>query len=210
MEVHPPEHPIHTWRDFFVHIATIVVGLLIAIGLEQSVEWVHHRHLVHTAHHNLRAEAAENERRFGENEVSLAKTKASLLTDLQTLHAMQKDPRSGQGAKLTATWHWESFEDSAYTTSRDTGALTYMPFDEVQAIDGVYRQQGYVFTALGNFWRADYQILIPTGGTRSLASLTPSEVDTEIENVSASLGSLELLSDLMRNMGDDFHQLAHE
>ena len=38
MEVHPPDHAIHSWRDFIIHIATIVVGLLIAIGLEQSVE----------------------------------------------------------------------------------------------------------------------------------------------------------------------------
>ena len=28
----------HGWRDFFVHIATIVIGLLIALGLEQSAE----------------------------------------------------------------------------------------------------------------------------------------------------------------------------
>ena len=38
LDVHPPHNPTHTWRDFFIHIATIVIGLLIAIGLEQSVE----------------------------------------------------------------------------------------------------------------------------------------------------------------------------
>jgi len=30
LEVHPPERTPHTWRDFFIHIATIVVGLVIA------------------------------------------------------------------------------------------------------------------------------------------------------------------------------------
>jgi hypothetical protein len=44
LDVHPPEHVAHTWRDFLIHIATICVGLLIAIGLEQSVEAIHHRH----------------------------------------------------------------------------------------------------------------------------------------------------------------------
>jgi hypothetical protein len=44
LDVHPPQHAAHTWRDFFIHIATIVLGLLIAIGLEQSVEAIHHRH----------------------------------------------------------------------------------------------------------------------------------------------------------------------
>jgi hypothetical protein len=44
LEVHTPHEAIHTWKSFFVHIATIVVGLLIAVGLEQTVEFFHHRH----------------------------------------------------------------------------------------------------------------------------------------------------------------------
>ena len=44
LDVHPPHSPTHTWKDFFIHIATIVVGLLIAVGLEQTVEAVHHHH----------------------------------------------------------------------------------------------------------------------------------------------------------------------
>lgn len=41
LDVHPPHEPTHTWTDFFIHISTICVGLLIAIGLEQSVEAIH-------------------------------------------------------------------------------------------------------------------------------------------------------------------------
>jgi hypothetical protein len=33
LDVHPPHNPTHTWRDFFIHIATIVIGLIIAVGL---------------------------------------------------------------------------------------------------------------------------------------------------------------------------------
>jgi len=44
LDVHPPHHATHTWKDFFIHIATIVVGLLIAVGLEQTVELIHHAH----------------------------------------------------------------------------------------------------------------------------------------------------------------------
>ena len=42
MEVHAPEHGIHTWRDFFVHMGTICLGLVIALGLEQIAEAIHH------------------------------------------------------------------------------------------------------------------------------------------------------------------------
>lgn len=44
LDVHAPDETVHTWRDFFVHIATIVVGLVMAVGLEQIVEGIHHRH----------------------------------------------------------------------------------------------------------------------------------------------------------------------
>jgi hypothetical protein len=42
MEIHPPEHPIFTWKQFFIHMATVCLGLLIALALEQTVEGLHH------------------------------------------------------------------------------------------------------------------------------------------------------------------------
>lgn len=44
IDVHPPHQVIHTWREYLLHRSTIVLGLLIAIGLEQSVEALHRAH----------------------------------------------------------------------------------------------------------------------------------------------------------------------
>jgi hypothetical protein len=44
LDVHAPHESVRTWKDFLIHIATICVGLLIAVALEQTVEAVHHRH----------------------------------------------------------------------------------------------------------------------------------------------------------------------
>jgi hypothetical protein len=41
--VHAPQQGIHTWRDFAIHIAVVAIGLLLAIGLQQVVEAIHHR-----------------------------------------------------------------------------------------------------------------------------------------------------------------------
>jgi hypothetical protein len=60
LEVHPPHTTPHTWRDFFIHIATITVGLLIALSLEQTVLLFHHREQRHQLEHDLRAEAEKN------------------------------------------------------------------------------------------------------------------------------------------------------
>jgi hypothetical protein len=43
IDIHPPQHGAMTKRDFFVHLGIVVLGILIAIGLEQSVEFLHHR-----------------------------------------------------------------------------------------------------------------------------------------------------------------------
>jgi hypothetical protein len=60
LDVHPPHEPIHTWRGFLIHIATITIGLLIAIGLEQLVEHLHHRQQAAAISGKLKAESNEN------------------------------------------------------------------------------------------------------------------------------------------------------
>jgi hypothetical protein len=60
LEVHAPHESVHTWKGFFIHIATIVVGLLIAIGLEQTVEYFHHHQQAHEAREQILAEIALN------------------------------------------------------------------------------------------------------------------------------------------------------
>jgi hypothetical protein len=62
LDVRPTRHPTHGWRDFFVHIATIVVGLLIAIGLEQVVEHIHQRYELRELRESLQREADANQR----------------------------------------------------------------------------------------------------------------------------------------------------
>jgi len=60
LDVHAPHESIHTWKDFFVHIATIVVGLFIAVALEQSVEAIHR----HSEAANLREDLYKESRQI--------------------------------------------------------------------------------------------------------------------------------------------------
>ena len=58
LDVHPAHHAATTWRDFFIHIATIVLGLFIAVGLEQTVEYIHHQHQLHDVRQGILADAS--------------------------------------------------------------------------------------------------------------------------------------------------------
>lgn len=56
LEVHTPDGSLNTWKGFFIHIATISIGLLIAIGLEQTVEFLHRRQQASTFAEHLKAD----------------------------------------------------------------------------------------------------------------------------------------------------------
>ena len=67
LDVHPPHAAAHTWKDFLIHIATITIGLLIAIGLEQTVELFHHHHQREQLLEDLNHEAEVRIPRIHEN-----------------------------------------------------------------------------------------------------------------------------------------------
>ena len=59
MEIHKPK-AAHSWREFLIEIGTIVLGILIALGLEQSIEALHERQLAHEAQDAIDAEMRGN------------------------------------------------------------------------------------------------------------------------------------------------------
>ena len=85
LDVHPPHASTHTWRDFLLHIATIVVGLLIAIALEQTVELFHHHHQLQKAREELREELNSNRRAAAVQLDCVHQVQAELRADMTLL-----------------------------------------------------------------------------------------------------------------------------
>ena len=56
MEIHHKSRPIQRWREFLYEILIIVLGVLIALGLDQYVDGVRWRHKVDQAERNMRIE----------------------------------------------------------------------------------------------------------------------------------------------------------
>ena len=144
LDVHPPHHAANTWRDFFIHIATIVVGLLIAIGLEQAVEALHHRHLAHQTRENLRREIEQNRAELKQDEASVQADLDRMQANLALARKAAVDPKALEHQSMHFDVEWSSFNQSAWRSARDSGALTLMPVEEVQRFDDVYAQQEFV------------------------------------------------------------------
>src|SRR5205807_10431000 len=92
LDVHPPHERVHSWTQFFIHIAAITIGLLIAIGLEQTVVYFHHRHQLQEARRELAVELETNRRVVGINLEATRKVMADLDADMAVLRAPQISP----------------------------------------------------------------------------------------------------------------------
>lgn len=104
MEVHPPHGPIRSVKEFLVHLLAITIGLLIALGLEASVESVHHRRLVREARENIFQEIRDNERNVA-RELNALPTEKSYLR--KTLDAVD-EPWSGRETESSEDFNWTS------------------------------------------------------------------------------------------------------
>ena len=113
LDVHPPHVAAHSWKDFLIHIATISVGLLIAIGLEQTVEWLHHRHQLREARDQLALELKENEAVLQRDLDQVQKADAELERDMQILRQHQAS-QAPLGEKLDYSWSIYRFPDAAW------------------------------------------------------------------------------------------------
>ena len=129
LDVHPPHAPLHGWRDFAVHLLTITAGLLIALGLEAAVEAVHHHELAAQARENIEQELAKN---AGYAKANVAKVQIALdAMDANLVAARLSRDHQSHSIKVHVDAAWTNFEDAAWLTARESGALAHMSLDEV-------------------------------------------------------------------------------
>jgi hypothetical protein len=125
LDVHPAHHAATTWRDFFIHIATIVLGLLIAISLEQTVEYFHHRHLGAEAHRALIEERRADETANEFNIFATRRHQQDLQRDLTILHALRAHQPLPQGPFILR--HLRSFyPGDNWLKIHQTGTVNYL------------------------------------------------------------------------------------
>ena len=141
LDVHAPHHAARTLKDFFIHIAAIAVGLLIAIGLEQTVEYFHHRQQVAEIRRSLAEERRINEVIFTSACNEFRRYAPILVGSLQTLTYLRTHPGAspsqwpGRFSFYMLNIH---FQGTAWKTALQSAALEYMPRAEVRTYSDLY------------------------------------------------------------------------
>jgi hypothetical protein len=147
LDVHPPHEPLYRWRDFFIHLATITIGLLIALSLEGCVEWQHHRHLVQEAEASLQREIRSNAQNLQGTLDDVHRQQETLKQDILVLKKIIANPKVENRDEMAISFHISGFENVSWRTAQSTGALSYMPYERAQEYSDIYAQQELVSEA---------------------------------------------------------------
>jgi hypothetical protein len=119
-----------------LHLGIVTVGLFIALSLEALVEHIHNRHLVAEARANIRQELENNHQAAQQDLVLLQKNIDLEKANIQAIHNLQEHPAVHVTVKNSMNFN--SLDDAAWRTARETGALSFMPYNEVQSYSDLY------------------------------------------------------------------------
>jgi len=162
LDVHVPHKSEHTWTDFIIHIATITVGLFIAIGLEQTVEYFHHLHQRHELEQNLRDELRSDLRRDATDFNVFADIRAYTVELKSAVTARRigqpsppappapNDPRRHELPSAPSIAIWEAAKLDA--------TITLLPTREINLYHSVVLQHDFTFVALDDFQHAAFEL----------------------------------------------------
>lgn len=136
MELHAPESPIHTFKDFAIHIAVVTCGILIALGLEGVREAIHNRTLVRETRENVRFEMKVNLRDCQQEIPQVASYNAQLKSLIADLPSLSPHPEQINSRLAPIENPGYFFTANSWQSALSTGALEHMSTDEVTAYGG--------------------------------------------------------------------------
>jgi hypothetical protein len=201
IEVHPPHEDVQTWRQFLIHIAAIAIGLLIAIGLEETVVYFHHRHQLQEARRELAVELESNRRVVGMNLEAMRKTNTDLDADMALLRAPQISP-SDVRSKLVyelGNVYWP--KDATWQAVKQNGSIGLMAHDELHYYVYIYEDIAIIMEQLSELG-ARVEVAGAIARRSPDGNLTPRDVEeliTATSEVQAKVAYSTLLLRLEEN-----------
>ena len=202
IEIHPPHEDVHTWRQFFIHIAAITIGLLMAIGLEQTVVYFHHRHQLQEARRELADELESNRRVVGINLEATRKVMADLDADMALLRAVQTSPASQSpepiGSKLVyglGNFYWP--KDGTWQAVKQNGSLGLMAHDELHHYVYIYEDIAIIMEQMSELG-ARMELAGAIARRSPDGNLTPRDIEELITATSEAQAKLAYSTLLLR------------
>jgi hypothetical protein len=217
LDVHAPHQLVHTWKDFFIHIATIVIGLFIAVGLEQTVEVFHHRHLREQLELQMHDVLASDLQLDARSLQQLSDLRAYLLQMRAAVIARldgKSDPGTLPATDDPRTATFIGFPSLApYDAAKENGSVAYLPSTRIRIFNRIALQRELIaavrehwFDGLAALSQFDERYTDFTGSLElrgvatapDLAKLSRAELTEYLSVVAALIKKTDLLADRLR------------
>lgn len=172
MEIHKP-HAAKTWKEFFIELGTIVLGIVIAIALEQLVEAWHWHGEVVEARKAITAEMTASQPLFTRRLAAAS----CMNRQIAEAHAILDALEAGKPLPGFTTYHRSGgsalLSDSEWESDRAAQTLTHFPRTELAVMSRYYAQLRDLKDFVGKEGDAWSQL---AALTRAHAGLTQSDI----------------------------------
>lgn len=207
LDVHAAHHGIHGWRDFFIHLLTITIGLLIALSLEGWVNGIHRRHLLHEAEASLQTEVETNAKSLNNVSNAIHQHQVELAQDVDVLRQYIKTHNLPKGSELHVNFYSVDFESLSWKTAQSTGAVSEMSYSRAKQYAEIYSDQEDIERAQSQAQRDVVLCMAPminVHGENDQPSVE--EAVAMKQHIEVLQGQLLVLNSMVTSLGDTYKQ----
>jgi type II secretory pathway pseudopilin PulG len=211
LDVHPAHHAASTWKEFFIHIATIVLGLIIAVGLEQLVERIHQRYELSETREALKSELQANHNAMQGISRNWRWETAELENDLTVLRFVEQHPHTPQtelpGDLLFIQYPVE-FKKAVWTAAQQNGITRLLPLEEANRNSVLYTWEDLLAAQGMGEWDAFNDAGRFTLVDGDPTHLTPQQLDRTLQALELALEKHIQLGDSLAYIHNHFPELG--
>jgi hypothetical protein len=136
VDIHKPK-AVHSVREFLIEIGTIICGILIALSLEQGIEWLHWHEAVSQARESLRDEMAEQLEYF-DARVAVAPCVDRHIDQAQALLEQSAGSHHKPQAANVGMRLGQALPESEWASERAAQTIVHFPRSERSGLSAFY------------------------------------------------------------------------
>jgi hypothetical protein len=139
MDIHPPEHPIRSVRDFLLQIFTITCGIVIALGLDSLVSGQREARLARETRADFVGEINDNLAKLKELRATGGPAEAYMDRAATAIGAALKHGKPADPGNISRSF--ATLRNAAWETAQATQALRLLSYPEARALATAYNHQ---------------------------------------------------------------------
>ena len=137
-EVHAPEHPFTSLKQFLFHILTISMGVLVALAADAGVERIHRHELIEETKGAFASQIEDNRKAVAEYNKASGESAASLGRAIQVVDT---DFTAAKENLRTAPHDFLDLDTGSWEPAVATGALNYMKIGQVRTYSQIHETE---------------------------------------------------------------------